>query len=105
MLHYILVSLGGGILFGVMDGVINANPLGQQLLQAYRPIAKTSVNAPAGIVIDLIYGFAMAGIFLLLYRSLPGDAGWVKGLSFGVMAWFFRVLMGAISQWMTYTVP
>lgn len=105
MVRYVLVSLGGGILFGVMDGIINANPLAQRLFQVYRPIARTSVNAPAGIVIDLIYGFALAGIFLLIYRSLPGDPGLIKGVSFGVLAWFFRVLMTALSQWVMYRVP
>ncbi len=105
MLGYVLVSLASGILFGIMDGVINANPLAQRLLGVYQPIARTSVNAPAGIAIDLIYGFVMAGIFLLLYRSLPGDLGWIKGVSFGVLAWFFRVLMNAASDWMMFKVP
>ncbi len=105
MLRYIIVSVIGGILFGVMDGVINANPLAQRLFEVYQPIARTSINAPVGIVIDLVYGFALAGIFLLLYRSLPGDPGWIKGLSFGVLAWFFRVLMRAASDWMMFNVP
>jgi len=105
MWNYLLVSLAGGILFGVLDGVINANPLGQRLYEAYKPIAKTSVNAVAGILIDLVYGFAMAGLFLLLYRSLPGAAGWIKGLSFGLLGWFFRVLMSVASQWMMYRIP
>ncbi len=105
MLRYILVSLGGGILFGVLDAVINANPLAQSLLEVYRPIARTSVNAPAGIVIDLVYGFALAAIFLLLYPSLPGGAGWIKGLSFGALAWFLRTFMGAASQWVMFKVP
>ncbi len=105
MPRYILVSLGGGILFGLLDGVINANPLAQSLLQVYQPIARTSVNAPAGIVIDLVYGFALAAIFLLLYRSLPGRAGWIKGLSFGALTWFLRTVMGAASQWVMFKVP
>ncbi len=105
MLRYIIVSVIGGILFGVMDGVINANPLAQRLFEVYRPIAKTSINAPVGIVIDLVYGFALAGIFLLLYRSLPGDAGWIKGISFGLLVWFLRVLMRAASDWMMFNVP
>ncbi len=105
MLTYILVSLAGGILFGVMDGVINANPLAQRLFEVYRPIARTSVNAPVGILIDLFYGFALAGIFLLLYPSLPGGSGLVKGLSFAVLAWFLRVLMNAASNWMMFKVP
>jgi hypothetical protein len=88
-----------------MDGLINANPLSQRLYEVYKPIARTSVNAPAGIVIDLVYGFAMAGLFLVLYKSLPGEAGWKKGLSFGVLAWFFRVLMAAASQWVMFEIP
>jgi hypothetical protein len=93
------------MIFGAMDGVINANPLAQRLFMVYQPIARTSVNAPAGIAIDLIYGLVMAGIFLLLYPSLPGASGWAKGLSFAVLAWFFRVLMNAASDWMMFKVP
>ncbi len=58
-----------------------------------------------GIVIDLVFGFVMAGIFLLLYNSLPGETGLIKGLSFAVMAWFFRVVMQVASQWVIFTVP
>jgi hypothetical protein len=105
MIRYIIVSLVSGILFGVMDGLINANPLAQKLFSVFKPIAKTSINAPAGIAIDLVYGFAMAGIFMLLYQSLPGQTGLLKGLSFALIAWFFRVLMQAASQWMMFNVP
>jgi hypothetical protein len=105
MWNYVVVSIAGGVLFGVLDGLINANPLAQRLYEAYKPIARTSVNAFAGMVIDLAYGFIMAGLFLLLYRSLPGASGWIKGLSFGLIAWFFRVLMSVASQWMMYRLP
>ena len=105
MLNYVVVSLAGGILLGILDGVINANPLAQRLYEAYRPIAKPSVNAAAGILIDLAYGFVLAGLFLLLYRSLPGATGWTKGLSFGLIAWFFRVLMSVASHWIRFRVP
>lgn len=105
MAGYIIVSVVSGILFGVLDGLINANPVAQRLFQVFQPIAKKSINFIAGIVIDLIYGFIMAGIYLLLYTSLPGEAGIVKGISFAVLAWFFRVVMSAASQWMMYTVP
>jgi hypothetical protein len=91
-------------MFGAMDGMINANPLAQRLFEVYRPLAKTSINVPAGVMIDLVYGFAMAGIFLLLYKSLPGEAV-VKGISFALIAWFFRVAMYAASQWMMFKVP
>ncbi len=105
MIVYIVVSLASGILFGIMDGVIHANPLAQRLLAFFQPISRTSVNAAAGIVIDLVYGFILAGVFVLLYRSLPGGAGWIKGISFGVLVWFFRTLMNAASDWMMFKVP
>ncbi len=105
MTEFIIFSIIGGILFGILDGVINANPLAQKLYQVYKPISKTTLNLPAGIVIDLVYGFALAGIFLLLRNSLPGESGLIKGLSFGVMAWFFRVVMSAASQWVMYIIP
>ena len=105
MLGYIVVSIVSGILFGILDGVINANPLAQRLYQVYKPIAKTSVNPLAGMVIDLVYGFVMAGAFLLLYKSLPGGTGLVKGMSFACLVWFFRVVMYTASQWVMFNVP
>ncbi len=105
MLPYILVSLGSGILFGILDSLIHANPLAANLYEVYKPLARTSLNVPAGIVIDLLYGFALAGLFLLLYQSLPGATGLLKGISFAVLVWFLRVVMYAASQWVMYNVP
>src|SRR4030043_1577260 len=104
MVSYIIISVISGILFGLLDGVINANPVAQRLYQVYKPIAKTSINPLAGIVIDLVYGFIMAGVFLLLYKSLPGETGLVKGVSFAFIVWFLRVVMSAASQWMMFRV-
>ena len=105
MIKYIIVSVVSGILFGTLDGVINANPLAQRLYEVYKPIARTSINPLAGIVIDLVYGFVMAGVFLLLYKSLPGKTRLVKGVSFAFLAWFFRVVMYTASQWVMFNVP
>jgi hypothetical protein len=105
MISYIMVSIISGILFGVLDGVINANPLAQRLYEVYKPIAKTSINPLAGIMIDLVYGFVMAAVFLLLYKSLPGGIGLVKGVSFAFLVWFFRVVMNTASQWVMFNVP
>lgn len=104
MLRYLIVSLGGGILFGIMDGLINGNSLAQKLYATFDPVLRKTVNVPAGIVIDLIYGFVLAGIFLLLYQSLPGDSGWLKGITFGFIIFFFRVVMQVASQWMMFKV-
>lgn len=103
--RYIFISILSGILFGVLDGLINANPLAQRLYEFYKPIARTSINLLAGIVIDLVYGFMMAGIFLLLYKSLPGGSGFTKGVSFAILVWFFRVVMHTATTWMTLNVP
>lgn len=103
--RYVIVSLSSGVLFGILDGLINANPLAQRLYLVYKPIARDTINAPVGILIDLVYGFVLAGIFLLLYESLPGPSGLVKGLSFALLAWFFRVLMSVASTWMMYRLP
>jgi len=105
MIRYVLVSLISGILFGVLDGVIHANPLAQRLYQVYQPIAKTSFNPLAGILIDLAYGFVLAAVFLLLYKSLPGETGLVKGISFAILVWFLRVVMYTASQWVMFNVP
>ncbi|HSB01553.1 MAG TPA: DUF6789 family protein [Anaerolineales bacterium] len=105
MIRYIIVSIVSGILFGTLDGVINANPLAQRLYEAYKPIARSSVNALAGIAIDVVYGFILAAVFLLLYKSLPGETGWVKGVSFAFLAWFLRVAMSVASQWMMFNLP
>lgn len=105
MLRFFLVSVSGGILLGVMDGLANANSLARRLYEVYKPIARTSVNFAAGIAVDLIYGFALAAIYLALFRSLPGGSGLVKGLSFGCLLWFLRVFMYTASQWMMFEIP
>ena len=105
MTSYIIVSVISGILFGILDGLINANPIANKLYEVYKPIAKPSVNFLAGMIIDLAFGFILAALFLLVYPSLPGEVGFVKGVSFALMVWFFRVVMSVASQWMMFTVP
>jgi hypothetical protein len=105
MTAYLIVSIVSGILFGVMDGLINANPLAAKLYDVYKPITRTTLNLPAGVVIDLVYGFVLAGLFLLLYQSVPGQAGVVKGISFALIVWFLRVVMQVATQWMMFVVP
>jgi hypothetical protein len=105
MITYVVVSIVSGVLFGVLDGVIQANPLAQELYAIYKPLARTTVNFQAGIVIDLIYGFALAGLFLLLYQALPNEIGLVKGISFALLVWFLRVAMYVASQFVMFEVP
>ena len=105
MTSYIIVSAISGILFGILDGLINANPIANKLYEVYKPIAKTSINFVMGVIIDLAHGFILGGTFLLVYPSLPGEVGLVKGVSFALMVWFFRVVMSVASQWIMYKVP
>ena len=105
VIRYLSVALTSGFLFGALDALINANPFAQSLYKVYQPIARASVNAPAGMAIDLVYGFIMAGIFIRFYRALPGHAGWAKGISFALLVWYFRVAMCVASSWVMFTVP
>ena len=98
------VGLAAGLVFAVMDGLINANPVAQRLYAVYRPIARDSVNAPLGLTFDFVSGIVMAFLFVALTPALPG--GWVnKGIAFGLLAWFFRVAMGTASQAVMFRVP
>jgi hypothetical protein len=105
MVQFLIVGVISGILFIILDGVINANPLARKLYKVYSPIAKTTLKPLAGILIDLVFGLTMAGVFLLLYGSLPGPTGLIKGVSFAFIVWFFRVVMNVASQWVMFTVP
>jgi hypothetical protein len=105
MKRFIAAGIAGGLLFALMDGLIHANPLAQGLFSVYAPMARPSVNAAAGLAIDLLYGFILAMLFLFLYRCLPGGSGIRKGLSFGSITWFLRVVMQVATAWVMFTVP
>ncbi len=104
-MHYITISVISGMLFALLDGLFNANPLARKLMECYKPIAKTSVNIFSGIFADIFYGFIMCAIFLLTYNSLPSENPVVKGLVYGIIVWFFRVFMTVISSYMTQKIP
>ena len=105
MTTFVLVGLAGGIIFLFLDFVLNVNPLAQRLSEPYRPIARRQMPLAAAVVIDLLSGVAMAGFFLLLRPAFPGGPVLGAGISFGILAWFFRVLMSALSQWVMFDVP
>lgn len=105
MIRYVLISVVSGILFWILDGIVNANPYAQKVYSVYKSNMKAAINLSKSFFIYLLYGFAMAGIYLLLNKSLPGGTGILKGLSFGVIVWFFRGFMGVMSQWILYSIP
>ncbi len=73
---YVIVSIAGGILFLLMDVLIKANPLAQKLYDFYEPIARTSVNAPAG---TLIYTLITGLLEMLVLGVLCGATLEPKG--------------------------
>ena len=105
MFRQMVVGLVAGVAFLILDGVLNANPLAQRLYAAYQPIARPSVDALAGSAIDLAYGLILAALFVMLRTSLPGETRLMKGLSFGLIVWFLRVVMRVAGEWVTTTVP
>lgn len=105
MVRYVVVSIFGGLILGILDGLINANPYAQKFFEVYKPIAKSSVNIFLGFGIDILYGFVMAGVFLLLYKSLPGTTPLLKGVSFGLIVSFFSVATHVFSQLVMFKVP
>jgi len=92
------------VVFAILDGLINANPVAQRFYAAYRPIARQSVNAPLGLSFDIISGVVMAALFVGLMPALPGGPV-AKGLAFGLMVWFLRVAMGVAAQAVMFNVP
>ncbi len=103
-LRVLIVGAGAGVVFAVLDGLLNANPVAQRLYAVYKPIARQSVNAPLGLAFDLVSGVVMAALFALLAPALPGGP-LAKGLAFGLVAWFFRVAMGVAGQAVMFNVP
>ena len=105
MRRQILVGLAAGVAFLVLDGLLNGNPVAQRLYVAYRPIARSSVNALAGSLVDLAYGLVLAALYVTLRGCLPGRRDLSKGVSFGAMVWFLRVVMRVAGEWVVTTVP
>ena len=103
-LRVLWVGILAGVVFAVLDGLLNANPLAQRLYSTYKPIMRESVNAPLGLAFDLISGLVMASLFVILKPGLPGGF-LVKGFSFGLIAWFFRVAMGVAAQSVMFKIP
>ena len=52
-----------------------------------------------GLIFELMNGFMLAVIYAVIHPSLPGR-GWKKGISYGLIVWGLRVVMGAFSTYM-----
>ena len=59
----------------------------------------------SGSAVDLAYGVILVWLFVTLRASLPGHTSFLKGVSFGLMVWFLRVVMRVAGEWVVTTVP
>jgi hypothetical protein len=100
----ILVGLLSGLLFAVLDMLINANPLARRLNALFLPIARRRVNPIVGLAIDLVFGLIMAVLYVQLRPALAGGSGLARGLCYGSLIWFLRVVMSSASQWVMFPV-
>lgn len=105
IVRFLVVGLTSGILFAFADGVVNQNNLARAMYEYYKTIARPEAHISWIIGAFMLYGFVMTWIFEVLYNSLPGKSGLAKGTSYGIIAWFFRVFMYAITQWLIIAVP
>lgn len=99
------MGLIAGVVFVMLDALINANPIGANALAFYKPVARGQFLMPVGIVTDIISGLVIVFFFALLYPSLPTSSGILKGLVFGLMLSFFRVVMNAAASFAMFEMP
>lgn len=105
MIRFVVASLITGIVFGILDGLINGNPLAVRLLECYKPVARQSINIPAGFIIDLLYGFIICAVFITVSPAISSGSWVIKGLLYGTAIWLFRVVMNVLSTWMMLNIP
>jgi uncharacterized membrane-anchored protein YitT (DUF2179 family) len=101
---YIIVSVGSGLLLAILDGLLNANPLARRLYREYEPITRKSIPMVRGILIDIAFGFLLAGLYLMLYRGIPVPPGIARAIAFGFIVWVLRSLMNTLSHWTMYDI-
>lgn len=104
-LRILWVGLVVGVAFIILDAALHANPIGSNALAFYKPIARKQFLMPVGIAADVLSGLVMVFFFALLYPSFPTSSGIVKGIVFGLMVSFFRVVMNAAASYAMFQMP
>ncbi len=106
MTSYIIVSIISGILFGIMDGLINANPIANKSVQSLQGHCE-NLDQFCGRNDSSTWrmGSFWPPYSCFYIQACRAKSGLLKGISFAVMVWFFRVVMSVASQWMMYKVP
>ena len=88
------------MVLGTAGGFIGAQVFGLPVEQPPGFEAKVKF----GLVFELINGFMLAVIYAVIHPSLPGR-GWKRGISYGLLVWGLRVVMGAFSTYMVTDTP
>jgi len=98
----VVAGIAASVLFLVLDmvlgtagGFIGAEVFGVPVEQPPGFEAKVKL----GLIFELMNGFMLAVIYAVIHPSLPGR-GWKKGISYGLIVWGLRVVMGAFSTYM-----
>ncbi len=93
-----------GVLFIMFDMIssISTSPIFSPYSDL--PIWKTPPDILAGVIFDLINGFILVAVYMMIYNGIPGY-GWKKGLNYGIIVGLFRVVMPSFSTIVMYTIP
>ena len=77
---------------GVMSGFFSVAVFKLPIFVSDSTLWRREFNPALSILLDITYGIILAGLFNLLYMSIPGK-GVLKGIAFGLIIWFFKVVM------------
>ena len=100
----LLCGIVTGALFILFDMLIAMAT--SQIFSSYfeLEIWKTPPNITAGLVFDLINGFIIVAVYMVIYNGIPGS-GWQKGINYGIIVGLFRVVMTSFSSIVMYNIP
>jgi hypothetical protein len=88
------------MVLGTVGGFIGAEVFGLPVEQP----PGFEVKMKFGLIFELINGFMLAVIYAVIHPILPSQ-GWKKGISYGLLVWGLRVVMGAFSTYMMTDMP
>ncbi len=80
------------IVLGVVSGFFSVNVFKMPMFVSDSTLWRQEFNPYLSVSLDIIYGIILAGLFNLLYMSIPGE-GIMKGIAFGLIIWFFKTVM------------
>ena len=103
----IVAGIVASVLFLVLDAVLGTAGgfIGSQVFGLpFEQPPGMEAKMKFGLIFELINGFMLAVIYAVIHPSLPGR-GWKKGISYGLLVWGLRVVMGAFSTYMMTDMP